>query len=94
MILRDCGLTEGEVLSALTFANAKLLGLEASLGLVEQGYVADLVVVRGDPLKDLQVVRDIEYVVVAGKMDRPTDINLWIGDETSDWNSLQIVEAE
>ncbi len=44
-----------EVLVSATRTNAELFGLEAEIGTVEAGKRADLLVVRGDPLRDLRL---------------------------------------
>jgi imidazolonepropionase-like amidohydrolase len=44
-----------EVLVSATRTNAELFGLEAEIGTVEPGKSADLLVVRGDPLRDLRL---------------------------------------
>jgi len=45
------GLTPVEALEAITISPAKLLGLEGSLGSIEEGKEADLVLFDGDPLE-------------------------------------------
>jgi imidazolonepropionase-like amidohydrolase len=42
---------------ASTSTNAQLLGLEAELGTLEPGKLADLILVDGDPLKDIRVLQ-------------------------------------
>lgn len=44
-----------EVLIATTRTNAELMGLAASIGTLEVGKIADLLVVAGDPLSDLSI---------------------------------------
>ena len=60
--------TPFEVLKMITFDNAQLLALsgkrspyrEGKLGVIEEGAYADLLLVDGDPLKDLNVMADYE----------------------------------
>jgi imidazolonepropionase-like amidohydrolase len=49
-LMVECGLTPAQALHAATLSAARLLGLDADLGSVEVGKLADLVVVDGDPL--------------------------------------------
>jgi len=51
-MLADAGLPAGDVLRMATADNARLLGLERTLGTVGQGKVADLLVLDDDPLED------------------------------------------
>jgi imidazolonepropionase-like amidohydrolase len=61
----------GALLSA-TKVNAELLRLERQLGTVEVGKLADLIVVRGDPLRDLSRLEDyhrnVLLVMKAGRI--------------------------
>ncbi|HSR41966.1 MAG TPA: amidohydrolase family protein, partial [Longimicrobiales bacterium] len=60
-----------QVLRAATVNGARALGLDDVLGTVEEGKWADLVVVRGDPVRDITVTRDVEAVVKAGAVYDP-----------------------
>jgi imidazolonepropionase-like amidohydrolase len=60
------GLTPMEVICLATRGNAKLLGLRDSLGTIEAGKLADMVVVADDPLTDIRNTRTIRLVVKEG----------------------------
>ena len=51
-------LSPGEVLVSATSGNAALLNAEGELGVVAAGAKADLIVVEGDPLSDLNLLQD------------------------------------
>jgi imidazolonepropionase-like amidohydrolase len=55
-LLEEAGFHPLEVLKQATADGAKLLGLDDRLGRVRQGYVADLVVVNGNPLENLRLL--------------------------------------
>ncbi len=57
-LIRAEVLSPGEVLVSATSGNAALLNAEGELGLVAAGAKADLVVVEGDPLSDLNLLQD------------------------------------
>jgi imidazolonepropionase-like amidohydrolase len=61
-----------EVLRAATEVNAEILGQEGKLGVIAAGAYADLIVTRGNPLEDLDVLqhqgRDITLIVKAGQV--------------------------
>jgi imidazolonepropionase-like amidohydrolase len=62
LCLVQAGLTPMQALQAATGWAAECLGQEADLGTIEPGKLADLVVVAGDPLADIGVLRDIEKI--------------------------------
>jgi Tol biopolymer transport system component/imidazolonepropionase-like amidohydrolase len=62
------GLTPLEALRTATIGAATALGLEADLGTIEAGKVADLVVVAGDPLADVGNARNVRMVIKNGEV--------------------------
>jgi imidazolonepropionase-like amidohydrolase len=54
------------VIVASTRTNASILGWEKTIGVLQSGKVADLIVVAGDPLKDIGRLRQVELVVKDG----------------------------
>ncbi|HKN66595.1 MAG TPA: amidohydrolase family protein, partial [Gemmatimonadaceae bacterium] len=61
------GMTPGEALATATTNAADLLGMSESLGTVTPGHYADIIAVRGDPLRDIRVVIDsVAWVMKAG----------------------------
>ncbi len=52
----EAGFQPLEVITHATHNSAKVLGMGESLGQVRIGYVADLVIVNGNPLEDLRVL--------------------------------------
>lgn len=57
-LLRAEVLSPPEILRSATSLNAELLNRAGELGIVAAGAVADLIVVEGDPLKDLGLLQD------------------------------------
>jgi adenine deaminase len=61
-----------EVLRAATEVNAEILGQQGKLGVIAAGAYADLIVTRGNPLENLDVLqhqgRDITLIVKAGQV--------------------------
>jgi imidazolonepropionase-like amidohydrolase len=59
-----------ESLVSATKTNAELFGLEKDLGTIEQGKLADLLVVDGNPLEDIALLQDknnLKLIMKAGK---------------------------
>ena len=65
-LLVEAGLSPTEALQSATIRPAEFLGRDGSLGTVEQGKVADLVLLDGNPLEDIRNTRRIAAVVVNG----------------------------
>ncbi|WP_018680421.1 amidohydrolase family protein [Actinokineospora enzanensis] len=61
------GLTPFQTLQNATLLPARQLGVEKDLGSVEEGKIADLVVVSGDPTKDISALTNVQTVVKNGR---------------------------
>ncbi|MDX1393781.1 MAG: amidohydrolase family protein [Gemmatimonadota bacterium] len=69
-LLSDAGLTNEQILVAATRNAAVHLGLGTEIGTVEAGKIADLVLVRGDPLEELSALSEVELVIQGGVVRR------------------------
>jgi imidazolonepropionase-like amidohydrolase len=75
-LVASAGLTPAEVLVAATSAPAEMLG-DPSFGVIAPGRAGDLLVVDGDPLAELAVLRTPRWVVRGGEARTPAD---WLVD--------------
>ena len=64
----DLGMSPQRAISASTRVNAGILGRGADLGTVEAGKLADIIVVKGDPLFNITALADVETVVKGGRI--------------------------
>lgn len=64
--LIDIGIPPQDVLIAATRSGAELCGLDRNLGTLENGKIADLIVVQGNPLDDPDALRDVRLVMQDG----------------------------
>jgi len=69
--LTEAGLTPYEALRAATIDAAAFLGAADSLGGVAEGQRADLVVLAGNPLEDVSILREPVAVIAGGEWIRP-----------------------
>ena len=60
------GLAPWQALETATILPAKALGLSKDLGTLEPGKLADLILVEGDPLKDIKAVANVQCVMQNG----------------------------
>jgi predicted amidohydrolase YtcJ len=68
--LVDSGMTPLQAISAATKTGAEILGRGRELGTIEPGKLADVIVVRGNPLFDINVLGYVEHVVKGGVVYR------------------------
>jgi len=62
------GMTPMQAIMAGTKVNAEALGKIKDLGTIEIGKFADLVAVKGDPLKDIHELKSVKFVMKDGKV--------------------------
>jgi imidazolonepropionase-like amidohydrolase len=67
-LLHEHGASSIVAIRGATATAARLLGLEDEIGTVEVGKRADLVLVEGDPLRDLRCLENVRVVVKAGEL--------------------------
>jgi len=65
-LLVEAGFTPVESLQILTLNGARILGNDGQLGSVEEGKLADLVVIRGDPSTNPAEIRNVVTVFKDG----------------------------
>jgi len=62
------GMTPMQAIQAATSNAADLLGHADVVGSIKPGKSADIVAVSGDPLKDIKLLEDVEFVMKEGKV--------------------------
>lgn len=73
ILVRECGFSPLEAITAGTFNGARVLGVEQRTGTVRAGMEADLVVVERDPLRDVTALYEPILVIADGRVvvERP-----------------------
>jgi imidazolonepropionase-like amidohydrolase len=69
--LQHIGMTNIEAIRTATLNAAKLLGRDRTLGAIEPGKFADVMLVAGDPLEDIYAMRRVRLVGKGGRWYRP-----------------------
>ena len=67
-LMRAGGMSNREVLASATTVAAEVLGLEGEIGRLAAGYSADIIAVEGNPLADVTVLEDVDWVMARGRI--------------------------
>jgi len=62
----ELGMSPMAAVRSATSVPAEMLGLARQVGVVEPGALADLIAVRGDPLRDLKELERVGFVMKDG----------------------------
>ena len=83
--LVEMGLAPMEAIQVATLNSAKLLKLDHLIGSIQEGKLADLVVIDGDPLADIHVLQDkskLRWVILDGEPVAGSDAPARAGGRT------------
>ena len=72
-LAQDVGMPAIEVIHSASAVGARAIGVDAEMGTVAPGKLANFVVLADDPLADIQNIRSIEMTVKRGAQYRRTD---------------------
>ena len=67
-LMAQAGLGFGDILASLTTSPARVFGLEGKAGRIAPGMEADLVVLEGDPARDIGAFARVKYTVRRGRI--------------------------
>ena len=70
----EAGMPPMETIKAATVMAADLLGVSDKLGSLEKGKLADIIAVEGDPLQDIKVMGNVQFVMKEGKVYKPLSL--------------------
>jgi imidazolonepropionase-like amidohydrolase len=62
------GLSPAAAIRAATLSSAQLLGIEEQAGSLDQGKIADIVAVPGDPLANVRALEAVSFVMKSGRI--------------------------
>ena len=88
------GLTPAQALQVATWNGAKYSRTLADRGSIEAGKRADLVLVDGDPTKDIADVRKVLLVITQGKIVSPAEVDRELGIVPFVSATLPVVSAK
>ena len=73
------GIPTAEVLKMATLTSAEVTGHKESLGSIEEGKLADLILIDGNPLEEISDIRRVELTIKDGKLYYPAQLYEAIG---------------
>src|SRR5438445_5825702 len=73
------GIDPGEVLRIATWTPALVMGVNKDRGVIATGKLADMILVDGDPTKNIRDINNITTVIKGGKVYDPTAIEKALG---------------
>jgi imidazolonepropionase-like amidohydrolase len=65
-LLVESGISNSDVIQSATIENAQFFRIEDRLGSIEEGKIADLILIKGNPLADIKATRNIKRVMLNG----------------------------
>ncbi len=68
VLMAEAGMTNADILKSATVNAADLVNKSKVLGTIEQGKYADIVAYDENPLKDINALLDVDFVMKAGKV--------------------------
>ncbi len=73
------GISNADVLKMATITSARVAGVEETLGSIEVGKLADLILVNGNPLESISDIRKVDLTIKDGIIYRSNDLYTAIG---------------
>ena len=70
-LLTLAGLTPLEAIKSSTYLPAQMLGMDQDIGTIEEGKIADLIIVKGDPLSDIKSLKNVQWTIKDGVAKTP-----------------------
>jgi len=66
----EFGMQPMDAIQSATSRASAMLDIQGKLGVVAPGALADIIAVNGDPLRDVKVLQDVQFVMKDGKVFR------------------------
>jgi imidazolonepropionase-like amidohydrolase len=66
----EYGMTPLNAIRSATIRGSQLLRMEKQIGTIEPGKFADIIAVKGNPLEDISALKNVVFVMKAGKVEK------------------------
>jgi len=75
----EAGLTPAQALKTATITPATVMSLDKQSGSIEAGKQADLIIIDGDPIKNIRDIRNVSVVIKGGRVYDPVKLHQMVG---------------
>ncbi|MGN8071807.1 amidohydrolase family protein [Mucilaginibacter sp. 22184] len=75
----EAGLTPAQAIKTATIIPAAVMKMDKQTGSVEAGKQADLVIIDGDPVKNIRDIRNVSVVIKGGRIYDPVKLHQMVG---------------
>jgi hypothetical protein len=83
----EYGISNADVLRIATIDSARIVGADDRIGSIEEGKLADLLLLQGNPLQDISAVRRASWVFKGDTAYRPDELYATVGVKPFGWSS-------
>jgi imidazolonepropionase-like amidohydrolase len=73
VMMVHAGMSASDAIVSATITSAELLGIEDQLGSLQNGKIADLIAVSGNPLQDISALTKVNFVMKQGAIVKSAD---------------------
>jgi imidazolonepropionase-like amidohydrolase len=71
--MTDLGMSPMDAIKSATSRSAEMLDMEGQIGIIAPGAYADVIAVNGDPVKDIKLLGNVQFVMKDGKVFKPIE---------------------
>jgi imidazolonepropionase-like amidohydrolase len=75
----EAGLTPLQAIQTATITPARVMSMDKQTGSIKEGKQADLIILNGDPLKNIRDIRNITVVIKEGQQYDPQVLHRMVG---------------
>ncbi len=68
VLMKEAGMSEKDILISATINASDLAGLSSSVGQLKAGYAADMIALEQSPLKNIETLKSVSWVMKGGKV--------------------------
>ena len=68
VLMHQAGMKTADILKSATVNGADLIGMSDTLGTIEKGKFADIIAMHASPLKNIEELMDVDFVMKGGKV--------------------------